>query len=81
MNFRLGYVYFLTFGILAVVGILLFRALTLTADSKSILEMLLGALTTILMSAIHSQFQGTETNPVPQKPLEPAPSPLGALTP
>ena len=71
MNSKIGYVFFLTFGLLLVLGLLLFHPVALTADAKPILESVLGALTTILMSAIHSVFQ-IPSNPTP---VNPAPQP------
>lgn len=66
---KVGYVFFLTAGLLAVLALLLFHPVALSADSKPILESVLGALTTILMSAIHSVFQTAN----PTQPATPAP--------
>ena len=73
MNARIGYVFFLTTGLLSVLAMLLFHPVALSADAKPILESVLGALTAILMSAIHSVFQvNTQGLPAGPSALSPA---------
>jgi hypothetical protein len=68
MSAKVAYLFFLTGSIVAIVFVLLLQPITLSADAKAILEMLLGALTTILMAVVHFVFPGIN----PTLPVTPA---------
>lgn len=69
-NAKILYAYFLTAAIVAIAFVLLLRPINLTAEAKSILEMLLGGLMTMLMGVVHVVFPSTAN---PTQPATPAP--------
>lgn len=68
MNAKVGYIFFLTAGIIAVIIVLLFHSAQLTQPQQDILSATLGGLLMALQSVVHSMYQ----IPNPQQPVEPA---------